>query len=159
MPRNPASPNFCHISLGNAFSRSVFAAISSGISRRANSCTLSRSSSRSDWEGGVKLTGCLVEAWRIVESGATRVAWRRERVSRRGAMAAIVSAVSSVGLQKTGCVQGERKCAVCWAFVGGEQRLKLSRGRPWIVENARMGKADMRRHQNTLPKAGNNGRR
>src|SRR5690242_8966562 len=112
MPRKPASPNFCHRSLGNAFSRSVLAATSSGISRRAKSCTLSRSSSRSDCEGGVKLAGCLVEACRMLVRAATRGAWRRERVSRRGARAAIVSVF--VCMEGEESVREERKCASAW---------------------------------------------
>ncbi len=73
----------------------MWAATSSEISRRANSWTLARSSSRSDCEGGVKFFGCLVDACRTVVSGVRRGVWERvrgrvERVSRRGARDAIV---------------------------------------------------------------------
>ncbi len=87
MPRKPASPSFLHISFGNAFELSVFAASDSGISRRVNSWTLSRSSVRSSVVGGTKLRGCVVDAERLWAKrrglGRERWIWRRVFVRAR----------------------------------------------------------------------------
>src|SRR5689334_374921 len=59
MPSRPASPILAHISLGKLLDLSVAAATSSLNSRRTNSWTRSRSSWRSDWDGGSKPLGCF----------------------------------------------------------------------------------------------------
>src|SRR4051812_36832020 len=94
IPSSPASPILAHMSSGKQLDLSAAAATTWVSSRRTNSCTRSRSSARSEAEGGSKPLGCLEggeeddEAWRFrwvfgavaATAAAGTVVARRERV-------------------------------------------------------------------------------